>query len=237
MYCCHRAYGLLVCLAPVVAFAHHGTRFLLAVEFDMVRQPFLFVNGAYSEFRHQDNDLLMEPALLLPVGKNGMSEFEIHGHFEQPGSEPLRHEATGFELRHRFTRQPRWNFAAGLEYETTVPNTEEPNNWTATLVAGKEDAKGLMLFNLVDQIDAAPGTKSAWGYRAAYSPTPKGLVNYSLEFQGDFKSHGSHEVALGFMEHLDMNTMLKLGIGTGLTSESPRMTFRIGLVRALGGIE
>jgi len=31
--------------------------------------------------------------------------------------------------------------------------------------------------------------------------------------------------------------MIKVGVGTGLTSDSPRFTFRLGLVRALGGIE
>ncbi len=229
------AFALLV--SPVLAFAHHGTRFLIAVEYDMVRQPFLFFNGTYEQFRHEDNVTLLEPAILLPVGRNGMSEFEIHAHIEKEGSEPMRHEATGFELRHRFTKQPGWNFAAGLEYETTQPNVEEPNNWTATFVAGKEDRQGMVLLNLVDTIDAEPGAKSNWGYRAAWSPTPKGLVNYSLEFQGDFASHGSHEVAVGVMQHLDLNTMLKLGVGTGLTSDSPRFTFRIGLVRALSGIE
>jgi hypothetical protein len=39
------------------------------------------------------------------------------------------------------------------------------------------------------------------------------------------------------MQHLDVNTMLKLGIGTGLTSDSPRLTLRLGIVRALGDPE
>jgi len=232
-----RALALALLATPVCALAHHGTRFLIAVEYDMVRQPFLFVNGTYSQFRHEDNTVLAEPALLLPLGRDGLSEFEIHAHIEGEGSAPLKHEATGFEIRHRFTRQPGWNFAAGLEYETTQRNVEEPNNWTATLVAGKEDQKGLLLFNLVDEIDAEPGAKSLWGYRAAWSPTPNGLMNYSFELQGDLQSHGSHEFAIGMMQHLDPNTMIKVGVGTGLTSDSPRFTFRLGLVRALGGIE
>ena len=238
MFFRRRAFALILALPPAFACAHHGTRFILAVEYDMVRQPFAFVTGTYEQFRHEDNDIEYEPALLFPVGKNGLSEFELHGHFDQPGSEPLRHEATGFELRHRFTRQPGWNFAAGVEYETTVPNIEDPNNWTATFVVGKEDRHGMILLNLLDEVDAVGGKElSNWGYRAAYSPTPEDLLNYSLEFQGDLKSHGSHEVVVGVMQHLDLNTMIKVGVGTGLTSNSPSFTFRIGLVRALGGIE
>ena len=233
----HRALALLLAAAPVCAFAHHGTRFLIAVEYDMVRQPFLFVNGTYEQFHHQDNDVLLEPALLLPLGRGGWSEFEIHAHIEKQGSEPMKHEATGFEIRHRFTRQPGWNFAAGLEYETTQPNVEEGNNWTATFVAGKEDQQGMVLFNLIDNVEAEPGAKHNWGYRAAWSPTPNGLQNYSLEFQGDLVRHGSEEVAIGYMQHLDLDTMIKVGIGTGLNSDSPRFTFRLGIVRALAGIE
>lgn len=232
-----RIVSLVTVFAPVCAFAHHGTRFLIAVEYDMVRQPFVFVNGTYSQFRHEPNTWLAEPAVLLPLGRNGLSEFEIHAHLEKEGDDPLKHEATGFEVRHRFTRQPGWNFAAGLEYETTQANVEEANNWTATLVVGREDACGMVLLNLVDTLDAEPGAKSNWGYRAAWSPTPKGLLSYSLEFQGDFKKDGSHEVMLGVMQHLDLESMIKFGIGTGLTSESPRLTLRFGFVRALGGIE
>ena len=237
MSCRQRSFAFVFCLAPVFACAHHGTRFLIAVEYDMVRQPFFFANSTYFQFRNEDNELLVEPALLLPVGKAGLSEFEVHAHIEKAGSEPMKHEATGFELRHRFTRRPGWNLAAGLEYETTMKDVEEPNNWTATFVAGKEDSKEMVLLNLIDTFEAEPGAKQAWGYRAAWSPTPNGLVNYSLEFQGDFASHGSHEVVLGYMQHLDLDTMIKAGIGTGLTSDSPRFTFRLGFVKALSGIE
>src|SRR5690242_15276351 len=98
-----RALALFFVAAPMSAFAHHGTRFLIAVEYDMVRQPFLFVNGTYEQFRHEDNDTLIEPALLLPLGRGGWSEFEIHAHIEKLGDNPMKHEATGLEVRHRFT--------------------------------------------------------------------------------------------------------------------------------------
>ncbi len=232
-----RAIALITALSPMFALAHHGTRFLIAVEYDMVRQPFFFFNGTYSQFRHEENATLLEPAILLPVGKKGLSEFEIHAHIEREGSERFRHEGTGFEFRHRFTKKPGWNFAAGLEYETTQPDTEEPNNWTGTLIAGKEDEHGMLLFNLVDTLAAEDGTRSSWGYRAAWSPTPNGLTSYSIEFQGDFEKHGSHEIAFGVMHHLDLETMLKVGVGTGLTPDSPKFTLRIGIAKSLGGIE
>jgi len=234
---CRRALALVLIALPVLSFAHHGTRFIIATEYDMVRQPFFFVNGEYAQFRHADSDTLVEPALLMPLGRGGWNEFEIHAHIEGVGSEPIRHEATGFEVRHRFTRRPGWNYAAGLEYETTERNVEEGNNWTATFIAGEENQKGMVLLNLVDNLEAAPGAKQNWGYRAAWSPTPDGLVNYSFEVQGDFVKHGSHEVAIGYMRHLDLDTMIKIGVGTGLTSDSPRFTFRLGIVRALAGIE
>lgn len=232
-----RALALSFFALPVLSFAHHGTRFIIATEYDMVRQPFFFFNGEYAQFRHADSTTLVEPALLMPLGHGGWYEFEIHAHIEGEGSETPKHHATGFEIRHRFTRRAGWNYAAGLEYETTQQNVEEGNNWTATLIAGKEDQHGMVLLNLVDNLEAEPGAKQNWGYRAAWSPTPDGLVNWSFEVQGDLVSHGSHEVAIGYMRHLDLDTMIKLGVGTGLTSDSPRFTFRLGIVRALGGIE
>jgi len=38
------------------------------------------------------------------------------------------------------------------------------------------------------------------------------------------------------MGHLNLDTMLKFGIGTGLTSDSPRYSIHIGLVKAFGDI-
>ena len=232
MYNRSRFLTLILCLAPAFASAHHGTRFLLAVEYDMVRQPFAFATGTYEKFRHS-NDLELEPAYLMPVGNDGLTEFELHAHIERENSEPLRHEATGFEIRRRLNRSPDWNFAASLEYETAVPHTGNPNNWTGTFVAGKENSRGLFLLNLLAEQDAEKGAKPLWSYRAAWSPTPNGLINFSLEVQGDMEKHGSHEVVVGVMQHLDLETMVKVGIGTGLTSDSPQFSFRLGLVRAL----
>ena len=232
----YKTLGLGLVLVPVLASAHHGTRFILAVEYDMVRQPFFFMTGDYSKFRGS-RDLEVEPAVVFPVGKDGMSEFELHAHLEQPNSDPLRHQATGFEIRRRLTRSTGWNFATSLEYETVTHNADGPNNWTGTLIAGREDRNGIVLLNLLDEQDAVRGGKPIWSYRAAWSPTPRGLVDYSLEFQGDMVSHGSHEVVIGAMQHLSPVTMLKIGVGTGLTNDSPRYSLRIGLVRALSDVK
>lgn len=230
-----RILPLLLAIAPALASAHHGTRFLLAVEYDMVRQPFVFFTGTYLKFHHS-SDLEFEPALVMPIGNDGMTEFELHAHIEREDSDPLRHQATGFEFRRRLNRSPGWNFAASLEYEAAVANTGNPNNWTGTVIAGKEDKKGIVLLNLLDEQDAEKGAKPIWSYRAAWSPTPVGPVNYSLEFQGDMIRHGSNEIVFGMMKHIDLNTMIKVGVGTGLTTDSPQYSLRFGLVRALNPI-
>jgi hypothetical protein len=232
----YRILSFCLVLTPVFASAHHGTRFILAVEYDMVRQPFFFITGSYLKF-NGSRDLEVEPAVVFPVGSDGMTEFELHAHLEQPDSEPLRHQATGFEIRRRLTRSTGWNFATSLEYETVTHNADGPNNWTATLIAGREDRNGIVLLNLLDEQDAVKGAKPFCSYRAAWSPTPKGLVDYSLEFQGDMVSHGSHEVVIGAMQHMSPVTMLKIGVGTGLTNDSPRYSLRIGLVRALSDVK
>ncbi len=232
----YRALSFCLILSPVFACAHHGTRFILAVEYDMVRQPFFFMTSTYQKFR-DSRDLEMEPALVFPLGNDGMSEFELHAHIDQPNSDPLRHQATGFEIRRRLTHTTGWNLATSLEYETVTHNADGPNNWTGTLIAGREDRSGIVLLNLLDEQDAVKGAKPIWSYRAAWSPTPKGLVDYSLEFQGDMISHGSHEVVVGAMQHLSPVTMLKIGVGTGLTNDSPRYSLRIGLVRALNDVK
>jgi hypothetical protein len=231
-----RALPLILAIAPTLAFAHHGTRFILAVEYDMVRQPFFFATGTYAKFSGSTS-LELEPAFVFPLGNDGMSEFELHAHMEREDSDPLRRQATGFELRRRLTRSRGWNFATSLEYETVTHNADGPNNWTGTLIAGREDRNGIVLFNLLHEQDAVKGAKPLWSYRAAWSPTPKGPWDYSLEFQGDMVKSGSHEVVIGAMEHLSTMTMLKIGVGTGLTSNSPSYSLRIGLVRALSDVK
>jgi hypothetical protein len=226
-----RSLTLAALLAPGLALAHHGTRFLLAVEYDMPDRPFLILDGGWSRFR--DGDVLeLHPGVLFPVGSDHMSAFEVHAHIAKIGSESLTYEATGFEFRHRFTKGAGWNFAGSLEYEAAATSDEE-NNWTATAIAGRENANGILLLNLLagKPIDA-PGRPN-WAYRAAWSPTPKTETNYSLELQGSLEKDGSHEILVGAMKHLNPDTMVKFGVGTGLTSDSPRLSLRFGLVHAL----
>ena len=231
-----RSIALFAIFAPACAFAHHGTRFILAVEYDMVRQPFFFLNSTFSHFRDGDS-LLMEPAVVLPIGRDGLSEFEVHAHIEKEGAEALRHEATGFEFRHHFIKGKGWNLAGALEYETTEKNVEEPNNWTGTLIVGKTDSRGIFLINFLENQEAEHGAKLQPGYRLAYSPTPTGPMDYSIEAQGDLIKHGSHELAFGIEGHLNPNMMVKFGIGFGLNSDSPRYAIHLGLVHALGPIK
>ncbi len=72
----------------------------------------------------------------------------------------------------------------------------------------------------------------AWGYavglRHRFIPT----AAVGVEASGDFRSDGYHEVLTAVYWQPIHHLILKAGVGTGLTEESPDLSLRLGLVYA-----
>ena len=71
---------------------------------------------------------------------------------------------------------------------------------------------------------------AAWGYAVGYRHAFNHDLAASLEAVGDFDGRGSHEVLLAVHRTIDHHLTLKLGVGTGLTPDSPDASVHAGIV-------
>jgi hypothetical protein len=218
-------------LLAACASAHHGRRFLFVTEFRMPHpgQIFGIVDLSASRFRGGSNSMELEPGLLFALGDRSRMAFELHSHIDKDGAEPWDYEATGFEFRSRIGAEKNgWGFAVGGEVE--APAHRGPTPVTAEMIAGHEDMNGVWAFNLFANNEEGLAKRTAWIYRAGWSPTLPGSIGWSLEAQGEVARDSAHEIALGAAMSFGENRLLKLGIGKGVGPGAADWILHAGLV-------
>jgi hypothetical protein len=84
---------------------------------------------------------------------------------------------------------------------------------------------------LCNFIAVVPETgKPAWGYAAGYRHSFSHSFALGMEGIGDFSPDGMHELMGGAYWSPGHRTLIRAGVGFGLTRESPDFTLRAGLV-------
>ncbi len=85
-----------------------------------------------------------------------------------------------------------------------------------------------VLFNLIAIVPE--GGKAEWGYAGGYRHSFSHAVALGVEAIGDFGEANQHELMAGAYLAPTHTVLVRLGVGFGLTEESPDYTLRGGLV-------
>lgn len=228
-----RKLAILIAIAPVAAFAHHSRLFINTTTFDLghAGQWYLLGNASLSH-SGDANQYLVEPGLFYAFGKMADWGVEVHDHIEGDDASGLRYEATGFEVRHRLTYEPGINHAMGLEYEKN-PFNDDPGAFRAQWIFGEEGQGQAWMGNLNAELTDAAHEQVHYGYSLAWGRTAGERMGYALELTGDLESHGAHELTPEVSFSLGDQKLLKIGVGLGLTKESPDYSVRVGFVSPL----
>ncbi|MFI5385023.1 MAG: hypothetical protein ACHQ50_02785 [Fimbriimonadales bacterium] len=227
--------GLALTVLATSALAHHGRRFLFVTEFHLPHPGQIYAMSDFtgSRFKGGASSLELEPGLLVALGDKSRYAIELHSHIEKEDAGAWSYAATGFELRGRIgSDSTGWNFAGGVEVE--APAHTGPTPVTGEFIAGREDAKGIFMLNLLANNEAGLNGKISWLYRAGYSPNLPGPIGWSLEAQGAVNREASHEIALGAAMSFGESKLLKFGLGKGIGPGSADFIVHLGLVFRLG---
>lgn len=114
--------------------------------------------------------------------------------------------------------------------EAEIPSGGGDTAWSGQLIAGRENAHGVIALNLLAEAEEGTRGPVHWSYRAGFSPISYGRLGYSVELAGGLESSASHELLFGAGMQVRDNVLFKAGLGFGLTRESPDVTLRAGVV-------
>ncbi len=180
-------------------------------------------------FRSDGEDIFeLEPALLAFFNESHPVAIEVHGHFAKEGDANFEHEATGLALRTAFGATREWSWGGSIEHEFSAG--KEPDTTELRLLAQREDERGCWTGNLIFEIPE--GEATSWGYALGYRVAPAASVGYGAELVGNL-TNDVHLLIPEAMFLLGAGTVVKAGIGVGLTDASPDWSAHIGLVRKL----
>jgi hypothetical protein len=226
---------MLVCgLVPALAIAHHGKYFLLTETWDMPHPGQIYFLADASWSRHAGVERFeASPGLLFAVGSESRAAFELHAHIDRTTGDSLNYAATGFELRFRLCDHGQWHSAIGVEHE--IADDAGEGGTSVRFIAGREDERGLLVFNLIGESETTSLGDAVWSYRAAWGQgTASAGPSFAVELAGEMARDGVHELLPSASWRFGKGLLVKAGIGIGLSSEAAPITFRAGLVAPLG---
>ena len=222
--------ALLLAFAPFTALAHHSRLFIRTTTFDLGHPGQWYFLGNASLLKSGDgNAYEVEPGVFYAFGERADWGIEVHDHLDAPPGSGLGYEATGLEVRHRLTLNSGVNHAIGLEYEDN-PFNGEPGEFQFQWIFGEENPGSAWMANLSAAMTNAAREQVHYGYSLAWGRTAGETTGYALELSGDVESHGAHELLPQVSFSLGDQKLLKVGVGLGLTKESPDYTVRVGFV-------
>jgi hypothetical protein len=218
----------LFCLASL-ALAHHGKDFLFTetLHFSPSGQYFLMANASSLHWGDED-EFEIEPGFLTFFNDAHPFALEIHGHFAKEDGEGLRHEATGVALRTSFAEVGDWAFGGSVEEEFGAG--DEPDNTEIRLIAQQTVGTNLLGINVIG--DFADGEDDNWGYAAGYHFETLAPLAYGIEAVGSF-TDDAHSIIPSVQYKADLNTVLKFGVGIGVSDAAPDWGLHFGVVLKL----
>ena len=234
--------------------AHHGRDFILLQDYSQPTVGSGNLTLGYEWSRHgSDDEMSLEPGAfyaLLPRIAVGLSaSFEDNGegwnyasvmpytHWQLTPPDAKLPFRAGLALGYQFGEQNGDHHEAEDTGSHGAEHTHEHHGihrhgesfFSAKLILETDltDADKL----LVNLINVTPEEGStAWGYAAGIRHSFSHAVALGLEATGDFGEGNEHEIVLGAYLSPNHQFTFNLGIGTGLTSDSPDFSLRTGIV-------
>ena len=107
-------------------------------------------------------------------------------------------------------------------------HNHDARQWSGRLIVETEIGKTKLTGNLISVVPE--GDRAYWGYGIGARRPMTGRLAAGLEFIGDFEGDGEHEAVASLHYRVAGGATARLGVGVGLTDESPDVTLRTGLV-------
>jgi hypothetical protein len=107
-------------------------------------------------------------------------------------------------------------------------HNHDANQWVSRLVVEADLGSTKLLLNLIG--NWPEGDSANFGYAVGVRHSFNDTFAAGVEAIGDFADEGEHEILLGGYVSPSHSVTLKLGVGFGLTEQSPDVTVRSGLV-------
>ncbi len=182
-----------------------------------------FRNEAYSDWRYNS----VTPALhvqLSPAKSTFPVKFAVSGGYQFADSPS---EVADEEEDHHHDEHEHEHAEESHHHHGGSIHNHDADAFVGRFIAETDIGKTKIIANLLSVV--AEGDKAAWGYAIGARHKIIKEIALGMEALGDFKSDGWQELVAGaYFEPSHMLT-LKLGVGFGLTEETPDFTLRTGL--------
>jgi hypothetical protein len=219
---------VLFTLSP--SFAHHGKDYL------RVETPHIPRRGTYHFLSSQDwerkgngDHFEIVPAVMYAL--SDQLAFEVHGHFSDEG-EGLRLDALAPELRFQFPRDSHCNLLMGLTFEYEAGVVKEANDeWEARFLLHWDGPDSMVTFNFIASQEVGTDEPLHYGIGLGWRRQVPSQHAFAVELLWDFNGERHAELLPSWQVNAG-TSLIKIGVGVGLTKDSPDVALRTGIVHS-----
>ncbi len=241
---------ILIFVLSTPAFAHHAKEWLIIESYEVTHKGEVVNITSFDYFdpdteNSADNEWEFTPTFLYGITDHLMLDLHFHlldvigvGPFIEAGTVGLQ-----YKLLERGELPIDLGFSMGYEYPTGKSEDvlDGTDLLTFTSIISRKINRWLdITTNLSYEREMHLGDSSEvnwkFGVKGPFIPPIRRRFEGGLEFQGNFDLGADPrvEVVPGVYWHIKGDTVLKAGIGAGLTEEADDVTFRIALVHGFG---
>jgi hypothetical protein len=235
---------------PNHCFSHHAKEWLIIESYDTTHEGEAVSLNSFDYFKpdtgHPSEDHWeFTPTLLYGITDHLMLDLHVHL-TDKPGVDPFVEAGTvGLQYRLLERRELPIDLGFSMSYEYPTSRGQDvldgTDLLTLTTIMSKKinrwvDVTGNLSYE--QELDLGNASEANWKLGAkgpVIFPLRRWLTG-GLEFQGNFNFGTDPEIEAvpGVHMHLKRETVLKLGIGAGLTEEADDVSFRVTFLHGFG---